>query len=356
MVRKHGGDRESYLEKYGRMPLDFSASVSHLGLSNAVLSAAEEALLGEDAYPDPECRALRQTLGEHHGTDPSMIMCGNGAADLIVRLAFALRPESALIPVPAFGEYLAALKMCGCSKIEEFPLKNEHDFIPDGDLLIRLGQDPVPELLFLCQPGNPSGRTIPPDLLMQIVTICRERKIRIVSDECFIDFLEDAPRYSLMSEIRDPGIIVLRAFTKFYGMAKLRLGYCISSDTELLEQMKQSGQPWPVSAPAMAAGIAALKEENYPSMIRLKIRTEREYVRVALEELGLRVIPGQANFLMFRHSLKDLAKRLEQNGILIRDCSDFSGIEKGWYRVSLRSREDNRKLVEAIKENTSGCI
>lgn len=349
MERIHGGDRLRFLEEYGREPLDFSASVNVLGMPEPALKAAREALEGPDRYPDMRCRALSKALALHHQVREEKILCGSGAADLIFRYCLALRPSHALIPVPAFSEYAQALKAAGCEKIEQHPTGRDTLFTPGRSLLERLRTGPEPDLLILCEPGNPSGRTTPAEVLEEIVSLCRQKGIRLLVDECFMDFLEDGQGRSLICRIEEAPVTVLRAFTKFYGMAKLRLGYCISADTQLLKKMARAGSPWPVSEAAMAAGEAALGDAAYPDRVRSFVKGERVFIQEALEKEGCFVVPGEANFLLFLSPDADLGEKLKEKGILIRDCSGFSGLEKGWYRIGVRTREENEKLITAVR-------
>ena len=346
MKLEHGGDWQSYLWEYEKMPLDFSANISPLGLPDGVRQAVCAAAGGFDRYPDPQCRALRQALGCYHQIPTQDIFCGNGAAELLYRLVLAQRPKGALVTAPCFLEYEHALETVDC-EILRFPLSPERDFRLTGDILSRL--TPEVDMLFLCEPGNPTGVTTPWPLLLEILNCCRERRIRVVLDECFLPFL--ASPKSLISRYREyPNLVILRAFTKWYAMAGLRLGYCVSGDGALLKRMERCGQPWSVSAPAQAAGIAALREEDYSRRLMALISDQRPRMLQGLRNLGCRVIPGEANYLLFYHPRVNLPELLEQRGILIRDCSNYQGLGPGWYRVAIRTEPDNGALLKGLRE------
>ena len=340
MERNHGGDWAGYAREYGARPLDFSASVSPLGMPEGVRRAVTGALADCCAYPDPRCTALRQALGQHHGLPPEEILCGNGASDLIYRLAHALPPGRALVTAPAFSEYEAALLGAGW-QVTRLPL--------DPAEFSRLPPIPPAELLILCNPNNPTGCTFPREELLALLARRRREGTLLVMDECFVDFLEDPAAHSLLPELGDGGLLILRAFTKFYGMAGLRLGYCLSGDRELLERMELAGPPWPVAHAAQAGGIAALAEEDYARRLRELIRVQRPVLIRGLEELGFRVIPGEANFLLFRGN-PGLETALRGKGILIRDCGSMPGLSPGWYRIAVRGAEENQRLLKAVKE------
>ena len=347
MKRIHGGDWESFRERTGRTPLDFSASTSPLGMPERVRKAAADSLDAADRYPDPECRALRRALAGRYDLAPEDILCGSGAADLIDRLAPALRPRRALVTAPSFTEYRAALERAAC-EVRTYALSEADDFRLDERFLDSLTDDLG--AVILCEPNNPTGRTTDRALLEAIANRCDELGVLLVLDECFNDFLEDPAAHSFLAEIRRHRVLVLRAFTKFYGMAGMRLGWCACADRGLLERMNEAGQPWPVSVPAMAAGIAALREAEYEQRLRTLIREERPRLSRALEGLGCRVIPGEANYLLFRDDTPSLPERLEKRGVLIRNCADFEGLGSGWYRAAVRTAEENVTLIAAMKE------
>ncbi len=342
MKYTHGGDIYTYENM-----LDFSVNLNPLGPPAAVLEAAKKGVEQAAAYPDSRCRRLRKKLAGKLGIPGERLIFGNGAAELIYTLVLAEKPKRALLPVPAFSEYEQALSTVGC-QIEYADTSVENGFIADESILERL--DTVPDLLFLCSPSNPSGRKIPGELLMKIVEKCQEKKIRFVLDECFIDFLPDAGEISMTEQTEKfPSLFVLRAFTKIYAMPGLRLGYGISSDGALLERMERMRQPWSVSLPAQEAGMAALDEKEYTEKARKMVCEEREYIETKFSEMRIKYISSDANFILF-YSETDLFTQLKNRGILIRDCSDYRGLGRGWFRTAVRSHEENMRLICALED------
>lgn len=343
----HGGDWAGYMTEYGVMPLDFSANVSPLGVPEGVHDAICRAASQADRYPDPLCRALRTAIAEREKVSPAYILCGNGAADLIFRVALAQKPRKALVTAPSFAEYTAALKTVDC-EIVEYMLKAERDFRLDADFLRAIV--PGVDMVFLCQPNNPTGLTSPRKILIRIAQRCRESGALLVLDECFTDFLDVPEEYSMKTELEQfPNLLILKAFTKLYGMAGVRLGYVLGADHSRLEAMARAGQPWAVSSLAQEAGIAALKETDYVRRLRNMIGAERPWLSGELTALGLRVIPGEANYLLFACD-HPLLLPLRQRGILIRSCANYPGLDSRWYRVAVRSHVENQQLVQAIRE------
>ena len=206
------------------------------------------------------------------------------------------------------------------------------------------------EVVFLCNPNNPTGRLIPPALLESILALCERRGGWLFVDECFLE-LSDGGRGTSLAPLLRPGrrLFLLRAFTKSYAMAGLRLGYCLCGEGALLERMGRQTQPWNVSVPAQAAGLAALGEEAYLRESRALIQSERRYLREGLEALGLTVCSSQANYLLVK-SPAELSGPLLDRGILIRDCANYRGLGPGWYRTAVRRREENRTLLNALGE------
>ena len=348
----HGGDVYTLQGQDGTL-LDFSANINPLGIPPAVEAAAAASLRDCARYPDPLCRELRAALAEKEGVPQEWILCGCGAAELIFRWAAALKPRAVLLPVPAFAEYERALETVGCAP-RFFPLPEEEGFrLPDA-FEEALAQDL--DTVILTNPHNPTGLLLPPERLRRLLFLCRERGIRVLLDECFLDFT-DAPEAATMRPLLGeiPGLFLLKAFTKLYAMAGLRLGYGLCADAALLEGMTACGQPWSVSIPAQAAGIQALRETAYVERTRALIRRERAFLWAGLERAGAKVLGGEANFLFFRCSgREDLTRRLEEKGILLRACGNFRGLSKEYYRTAVRTREENRILLEAVEDSLRG--
>lgn len=296
----------------------------------------------------PHCRRLVAALADREGVPEEAILCGAGAAELIFSFCAALRPRTALELAPTFSEYAAALAAAGC-RVERCALEEEQGFALTEKLLEELERKSC-EVVFLCNPNNPTGRLIPPALLESILALCERRGGWLFVDECFLE-LSDGGRGTSLAPLLRPGrrLFLLRAFTKSYAMAGLRLGYCLCGEGALLERMGRQTQPWNVSVPAQAAGLAALGEEAYLRESRALIQSERRYLREGLEALGLTVCSSQANYLLVK-SPAELSGPLLDRGILIRDCANYRGLGPGWYRTAVRRREENRTLLNALGE------
>lgn len=343
----HGGDWAGYRAEFGRDALDFSANVSPLGLPAGVAAAITNALPTADRYPDPLCRQLRAALAGAEGVPADWILCGNGAADLIFRLALAVRPRRALLPAPTFAEYEAALQTVGCA-VQRVFLREENEFAVTEEFIDAV--TPETDIVFLCQPNNPTGQVTPPARVERLVRRCAECGAVLVVDECFLDFLPDRDAWTAKQLLRDaPQLIILKAFTKLYAMAGVRLGYALCGDAALLEKMRGAGQPWAVSSLAQAAGLAALQETAYAGAVRALIAEQRPRMAAGLRALGLRVMDGQANYLLFR-ATPDFGEKLRRRGAVVRSCANYPGLDAAWYRTAVRTAEENTRLLQIMGE------
>ena len=302
---QHGGDVYG-----GGITLDFSANTNPLGTPPGVLEAVCRALPRLHRYPDPYCRRLVQAIAGHEQVPASYILCGNGAADLIYTYCAALRPRTAVELAPTFGEYGAGLAQVGC-RVERYFLHQAQNFDLDERFLSFL-EEKKPEVVFLCNPNNPTGRLIPLPLLEQILQYCAAQGARLFLDECFLDLTEDGvSAKSLLAA--HPELLILKAFTKSYGMA----------------------------------GILA--ERDFLQRTLSLVRTERRWLTDNLTALGFWVCPSHANYLLFRGPL-GLREGLLQQGIAIRGCGNYNGLGDGWYRIAVRPHGENEALITAIRQ------
>lgn len=343
----HGGDLYTV-----PVSLDFSSNTNPFGTPQAVRDAVRDVLDALHHYPDPYCRDLVRAIAAHEGVPESCILCGNGAAELIFAYCRAVQPGKALLLGPSFSEYKSALEETGC-EIEYYRLSEGNDFRLTEEFLDTLRCTDA-QMLMLCSPNNPTGALISRALLEKICDICRARSVHLFLDECFIELSDSADALSIRDRLAaEPNLFLLKAFTKNYGMAGLRLGYCMSSDAALLQTMGKSVQPWNVSVPAQAAGIAALGQTQFLQKARELIFAERERQTEKLKALGLRVIPSQTNYILF-HSAVELKAPLLRRGILLRSCDNYVGLGEGWYRVAIKLPEENEQLIKALTEVLHG--
>lgn len=340
----HGGD--IYTRPYR---IDFSANINPLGTPGAVLEAACRGVSRAADYPDIHCRKLREAISRREGVDAGQIICGNGAAELIFALAQAVRPKRALLTAPGFAEYEQALRTLGdACQVEFYHCTRERGFLLGEDYLDRIS--PELDLIFLCNPNNPTGLTIPRPLLERIGEKCRDFGVTLVLDECFVGLMQEGETLSMKGELsRLPNLFILKAFTKLYAMAGLRLGYGLCANEELLARMRRVVQPWNVSIPAQEAGAAAMEEIEFEKRSRDYVAKELDYLKQGFGRLGITFWDSRANYLFFEGPA-DLYDRCAEEGILIRDCGNYRGLDPGYYRVAVKRREENEELLRVLKK------
>ena len=346
----HGGDRygaalhSSFTQEE---LLDFSANINPLGMPESVEKAILNSLSASLHYPDPFCRRLRAAIAAKEQAEAEEILCGNGGADLIYRLVYALKPKQALVTAPTFAEYEEALGQVE-ARVQRYNLPESMEM---GEQLLESVTEDL-ELIFVCNPNNPTGLLTDRSLLQRLLERAETLGIWVCVDECFLDFVKEKEAYTLTGYLnRYPHLVILKSFTKLYAMPGLRLGYVLSANGELLRRMQQAGQPWAVSEPAMEAGIAALKETNYRERTVTLVDKEREFLMSGLTKLGCKVWPGKVNYICFRIiGESHLYEKLLEQGILIRRCENYHNLTEYDYRIAVRTHEENKRLLEAIKE------
>lgn len=348
----HGG--EIYDKE---IALDYSINVNPFGMPESVKQAIQLNINEYVKYPDDRCIQLRKAISEANSSNritPDMVLCGNGAADLIYRLCFAVKPKKAMVLAPTFSEYEQALKAAG-SEVCYYSLREENGFEVQDDLLELLESSQC-KMLFLCNPNNPIGNLISVKRMESIMKKCKERDIILVVDECFMEFTSYYKSHSVVSKLQSyPNLIVIKAFTKTYAMAGIRLGYVLSNNRSLLERMKEIGPPWAVSSVAQVAGIAALQEKEYVKYARAYIKRERNAIITSLREMGCKVYESCTNYIVFQDPSynkkhNSLYERMLARRILIRQCGNYHGLGESYYRITVGLEKDNQVIIRALQE------
>ena len=349
MGHQHGGMHYQYPDA-----IDFSANLNPFGMPEAVKEAAYQGIADAVYYPDTERIQLREKIAEHENRKAGIadikkeyIVLGNGAAELIFQVCHAIKPKHALLAAPAFQEYEQAL-LCERCEVTYYELQEADDFQIKESFLDCLKKEI--DMIFLCNPNNPTGQLIEDEILSGILEYCEENHILLVMDECFMDFCME--RKSLIEKAAVyKQLFILKAFTKLYAMPGLRLGYGISSNMDLLQAIRDRSQPWNISTPAQYAGIAALSEETYVSQSISCIARERMYLLQEIQnnKLAEHVVSSVVNYILFKADER-LGKALLEKGFVLRDCSNYRNLEKGYYRMAVRLHEENTQLIKAWKE------
>lgn len=355
-MHKHGGD----LYKYPDF-IDFSANINLLGAPKGVLQAVRDTVSRVIHYPQPKSELLCEKIGEMEQVNAQHVICGNGAAEVIFSLVLAEKPQKALIPIPIFQEYEQALLSVNCQVETTVLWANEEKEIENitienrkleaqlwEEFLGKIKEDM--DMVFFCNPNNPTGILYHVDKMEQLLEKCSKTGTRLVIDECFMDFVFTPEKYTMKSALQQyPNLFIIKAFTKIFGIPGLRLGYGLSTDIMLLQKMHQVTQPWNVSVLAQEAGIAATKEMEFVTQTKEITEKEKQYLLEQLEELPVKVYGHAANFIFFQARI-GLDMELKTYHILIRNCDNFKGLSKGWYRIAVRTRKENQRLIQAWKE------
>lgn len=353
----HGGDIYGTGERLGiacDQVIDFSANISPLGLPEAVRAAVINELDSAVCYPDVKSRRLKRAISAYLNrkfktdTVSGMILCGSGAADIIYRFVYALRPKRALVISPSFVEYAAALACVG-TEITDYKL-NHDDFSIGEDILDAITEDI--DAVFVCTPNNPTGVLTKRELLLRMAERAKSAGAFLVIDECFLDFVKNEADYTMTGFLKEfENVLILRSFTKMFAMPGLRLGYGMCADKALLLKMTECGQSWPVSTVAESAGIAALNEAAYVSAVIDYVEKEREWLYKRLEALGIGYTKSCANYMLIHvPGEQRLYEKLLEYGIMIRRCENYVNLDSTYYRIAVNSHDKNRCLIAALEK------
>lgn len=347
----HGGD--IYRNKVN---IDFSINLNPMGAPKEVMDGAAAALYKAYVYPDIRQDRIRGTIADYIGVASWQVCAGSGASELIMALVRAAGPKRALLYEPCFSGYEHALKAQG-AEIKKHLLKKENGFaIMSED--VRALTDDV-DMVFICNPGNPSGAVLDKEVLTQILDRAKEKEIFVCLDESFLalsdkgEEMEPGTQEFLINQYRN--LAIVRSLTKVFALPGIRMGYLLSGEQNI-ERVRAQLPEWNLSAiaqGAMEAGIEVLKRGTFIQKSIAGIKHERQFLTEKLTELGMEVFPSDTCFILFEGP-EGLCEKLLARGILIRNCSSFSGLSGRYYRIAVRDHEDNRALVQAIKEVQSG--
>ena len=278
----HGGDVYHH-----QGCIDFSANCNPLGTPEGIKKAIIESLEHINDYPQVGCTPLKKAIAEYENTKPDQVICGNGAAEVIFSLCRAVNPRRALVPAPTFAEYQQALYSVDC-QVEFFLLNGKKRFVLEENFLQALTEEI--DIIFLCNPNNPTGLLVEKPLLEKILKRCQELNILMAVDECFLDFVPSPEKYTLKEYLETyDNLFLLKAFTKRYAMAGVRLGYGLCGNKGLLRKMEGVCQPWNVSSMAQSAGLAALQEREYVEKGRQVTFQELAYLKEELAAHQLQI-------------------------------------------------------------------
>ena len=366
----HGGQIHRF---NGKGPLlDFSANINPLGLSQKVEEAIREHL-GEIAhYPEPYSETLRGVISSHYGVDGKSILVSNGAVESLYLLAQVKRPKNALITGPTFSEYEKSLSTLGC-EIETLLLKEEDEFsLPVQDLYLgsplqssngdECFFEPPPfwdkEIAYFCNPNNPVGKLVTTSEWKKILTEAEGYGTFLVIDESFLDFLPHGGEgYSALPLLKTgtKNLLVLRSLTKFFAYPGIRLGFS-AAHPDVVSKMQQKVDCWNVNRLAQVAGVAGFLDKEYQDKTRAMLPLWQESMKELLRNCNfVTFVEPTVNFILCKLrngniTSSQLAEATAERGLLIRDASNFSGLDSHWFRLAIRTEEENKKAITILKE------
>jgi threonine-phosphate decarboxylase len=354
----HGGNVWELSKKYN-IPvdqlIDFSISTNPLGAPETALENIRKNLKLMKHYPDPDHKWLLKTLAESIDVKPNNVVTGNGSTELIYLFSetFLENGYEAIIPVPSFSEYKAAIERFGGNMtfIKCHPSKNFQIAVEE----LESAFSRKTRIIFLCNPNSPTGLLYKKEDILQLIKFAAKRDVLFFLDEDYIDFVDDDKRYSLVQYVNDyNNLFVLRSLTKFYGLAGIRIGFGIGSP-DIVRVLKKVQMPWSVNTLAMFATEAAVKDTEFIKKSRLLVSKNRKKMIELFKSINwLKVYPSETNFLLLqiiqgKLTSTQIKEELEKKGLLIRDCKDFDGLNNKFFRVTVRRLEENKKLIRQIK-------
>ena len=326
--------------------LDFSASINPLGVPESVAAVIRENIGLLVHYPDPFADGVSRDLSQHMGVPARSLVCGNGSTELIYLLVRALRPRRVLIPAPTFSEYERACHLNDGTSCTRFDLSPQDGFAIDpGQFIAAMAGC---DMAFLCNPNNPTGRLLEREAVLDLVLAAERVGCLLVVDEAFIDF---TPDQSVARDVEgNTHLIVLRSLTKFYALSGLRIGYGIFPD-QVVQRVRGHKEPWTVNTLAQIAAATAIRDRAYQEQAMAVIFAEKGYLEQGFRDLGIEFFPSSANYYLIRNSSgNSVASSLRKRGILVRDCSNFVGLDGSYLRVAVRSRNENSRLLKELGE------
>ena len=377
----HGGNiYKVFREKNIKGIMDYSSNINPYGIPESLKKRITENLEVLERYPDPDYVELRQKLANLNKVNLSDIILGNGATEIIFLFMKVINPKKILIVSPTFGEYERAVKAVGTSRnsidlscsddnknienkeieIEYFELKESDDFkLNIGNLKNQL--EKKYDLLIICNPNNPTGKFLKLAQTEEILKECNKYDTKLFIDEAFIEFLADGMKESIINtEENKKNLFVTRAFTKFFAIPGLRLGYGMYFDRELEKKISEKKEPWSVNNIAEMAGLTVLDDTEYIEKTLKWIIEERIYMYEKLNEInGIKPYKTEVNFItvkiedkLFSKELnvKILRKKILEYSILIRDASNFNFLDERFFRLAIKDRKNNDRVIEVLKE------
>jgi threonine-phosphate decarboxylase len=350
----HGGNIHKIRREKNIEILDYSSNINSLTLPENLKNEIVSKFNGVLSYPDPDYLDLRTALAEYCNVDVADITVGNGATEIIFLYMKSLKVKRAVILSPTFAEYERAVKAAG-GEADYFELKEEDGFKINIESLKEKIENEKYDVVVICNPNNPTGVLTELEKIEEIYKICEASSTKLFIDEAFIEFTSKGFENSAINLGREcKNLFVIRAFTKFFGMPGIRLGYSICFNKELNQKMLKLKEPWSVNWFADVAGRFMVKEKEFIINSKKKIEEEKKYMKSELLKIeGIKIYNGDTNFLLINLINCDgerVNKKLIEKGIMIRECCNFPFLNKKFIRCAIKDRKSNIEFIEKLKK------
>ena len=354
----HGSDLEQIESIYHIRKeniISFSANINPLGISGKLRTSLAEHLDAVTTYPDRNYRELRSCIAAYCGTDPSSVIVGNGSTELISLAIQSVSPRHALILGPTYSEYEREISLGG-GQTRYYPLRAANEFRMDvQDLCSQLTDDL--DLLVLCNPNNPTSSAITSRDMRLILDACLEHGIFVLVDETYVEFVENTDLISSVSLTRYyTNLLVLRGTSKFFAAPGLRLGYAITGNRDLIQQIATRQNPWTISSLAEIAGRLMFQDTDYIHQTRQLISSERDRIYNLMKTWpSVKPYRPSANFMLTEIKKEEvdadtLFDHCIRKGLMIRNCSTFPFLSNRYFRFCFMLPEQNNQLLQALQD------
>ncbi len=358
LTHMHGGDLDAIERIYG-IPkneiVDFSGNINPLGFPESVRKLLSENISLVSVYPDKKYTKLRESIASYTGTKPEYVSVGNGSTELISIFIKSVNPKKTIIMGPAYSEYENAVSVIGGS-FEYFVLSEKDDFKLNISELLKTLNDDI-DLFVACNPNNPTGTAIKTEEMEVILAHCKNLGISVMVDETYIEFSDEPEKICTipLAEKYD-NVFVIRGISKFFAAPGIRLGYCVTSSKDFKNLLEKYQDPWSVNILASFAGENLFNDKEFMEKTHKLILDEKyKFYEEFKTFKNIKLFPTSSNFILAKLmtdkiTAADIYEKLIPQKMLLRDASSFYSLDETYIRFCIMSPEDNKRLVNALRE------
>ncbi|MGL5367328.1 MAG: pyridoxal phosphate-dependent aminotransferase, partial [Cetobacterium somerae] len=341
----HGGNIYKLKRDNGIEVLDYSSNINPLGVPNSFKKAVIENFETLEKYPDIDYVELRTAIGDYNNCHIDNVVVGNGATEVLFLYMKAVKAKKVLIIAPTFAEYERAARAAG-RDVKFFPLSK--DFSLNENMLLEFITDE--DVVVMCNPNNPTGKFQNLEKIKKIADFLERKNKKLFIDEAFIEFVDDW-KHKTACLLKHKNIFILRALTKFFALPGVRLGYGLTYDESILDEIKNIREPWSVNGVAEIAGKTMLLDTLYIHETENWIKKEKLWFYEELCKIdNIEVTPTETNFILVKllnDNAKSFRKKMIENGVLVRDASNFMFLDESYIRLAIKDRKKNEQVLEA---------